>query len=97
MHNHPWNFLTFILYGGYWCSVYNSQTKQVRHELIRQFSFRYMNKKHYHKLNGIINPTYTLVITGPNTKNWGYNVNEKYIDHETYRKLKYEKKLEDIK
>lgn len=100
-HDHPWNFLSFVLWGGYseewrpanedWMfrkgfSLYKSKR--------RPGTFVYHNAKDFHKLTLLKGSAWTLVFTfGKRRPSWGYQTEHGWIDHKAYRELKYEGKL----
>ena len=94
-HNHPWEFTTFILKGGYVSKNYfpfplitNSVIKYTQECLPLDRVKGSIDI--YHKIR-LIRPTYTLVFTGPRINNdWGYLVDGKHIDAEEYRRRKYQ-------
>jgi len=63
LHNHPWNFWSFVLKGSY--------------------TERLPNFK--------LNPRFAGTHQYRDT--WGYEVNKKFVDHETYRQMKHNNQL----
>jgi len=89
LHNHPWNFLNIILKGYY------------VEELEGKLSFRYpgqvakRTKNQFHKIESLLSKSvYTLNIMWGKEEVWGYRVDGKFVDHETYRQLKRKNKYE---
>jgi hypothetical protein len=92
-HNHPFNFMSIILSGGY------------REELIefnkdgmfrfcdsvfkKPFSVLFRSRQTYHQLVELKEPTLTLVVTGKRGLHWGYLVNGNLIGHREYRRRKH--------
>lgn len=91
-HNHPWNFVSLVLWGGYVETLYDYKERQgwdVRILTRMITSLCYRSRKQFHKFK-LICPTWTLVFTGKDYGEWGYNTNSGYVDKDTYRKLKNE-------
>ena len=96
-HNHPWNFCSLILKGGYYEKHYSTiQPISPDTPFILEkntpgkFLVRYLMD--YHKIQLIDEnvPTWTLVLTGPHKKTWGYLTPKGFLQYETYRKQKNE-------
>lgn len=91
MHDHPWAFMTLILKGGYWEHTphFNSEGKQFA-ELIKWHgpgSIIYHKASEYHWLELDQNkPTTTLFFMGSQKRDWGFLLNNKWVQHETYLK-----------
>lgn len=94
-HNHPWNFTSVVLKGGYvekrtkslWALTQPVQYKYI--EFALPYMIREMKGFHtYHKIR-LLKPTYTLVFTGPRINDdWGYLVDGKHVVADEYRKRK---------
>jgi len=64
-HDHPWNFVTFVLRGSY-CDMFPDGC-----EVLRAPAVRYRSALHRHTV--IPNPTaWTVVLTGPKIRPWGF-------------------------
>jgi len=109
-HNHPWNFYSFILYGGY-KETLTKETSFAQYAMsiifkipcpsytttvdtFKQFSFISRDRLWFHKIS-LLKPTWTLVFTGKNYKDWGYLVDNQHVNFEEYRKNKNEGKYND--
>lgn len=82
LHDHPWNYFSFILKGSYVEETIKGKTLM---------SFGRLTKKDatdFHKISTVIKPTTTLFIIGKRKREWGYNVDGKWVDNITYRKEK---------
>ena len=79
LHDHPWPYATFILRGGYWETTPNGKFwRGAGH-------FRICKANSFHRIElepGVT--TWTLFMPGPKKRNWGFDVNGTWIDHETY-------------
>ena len=89
IHDHPWPYATFILKGGYyeWIPQFNPDgTKNCE---IRKWRgpghFRICSPNSYHRIElkeGI--NAWTLFMPGPQTREWGFLVNNKWIHNDNY-------------
>jgi hypothetical protein len=96
VHDHPWPYCTFILKGGYyeWIPQFNSDgTKNYE---IRKWRgpghFRFCRSTSYHRIElkeGIT--AWTLFMPGPQKRDWGFLVKDKWIQHEKYLKERHVK------
>jgi hypothetical protein len=85
LHNHPWNYVSIILDGGYIELDHNGNSVSRR-----TGSISVKSSESFHKITHLYkSPTKTIVITGPKKQhNWGYLVNGQFAGFKTYRKLK---------
>ena len=95
VHDHPWPYFTLILRGGYyeWIPQFNEEGKKTCE--IRKWRgpghFRFCKANSYHRIElhpGIT--AWTLFMPGPQKKEWGFWVNNKWIHNEQYLKERYE-------
>lgn len=84
LHNHPWAFVSFILSGGYY--------EDIGRHSGSVFLPGFWNAKEAHQYHRItlLKPTTTLVFAMGPRQPWGYSVDGKHVDHNTYRKMKNE-------
>ncbi len=87
LHDHPWSFWSVILKGGYIELTESGRN----HRRFLHMAFRKKNTPH--KIEVLIHPTWSLVITGPGGRQWGYKVGNIWIDNIAYRQMKRENKL----
>ena len=72
LHDHPWNFVSLILRGGYVERRLDPTTMRVteRHRV------RWVNRVRTHDAHAITTllrvPTWTLLLVGPRRRTWGY-------------------------
>jgi len=93
IHDHPWPYATLILKGGYWEWVpqYDSSCKRVG-EIAKWRGpghFRICSANSFHRIE--IDPTvdcWTLFMPGPQKREWGFMVKDKWVHHEDYLKEK---------
>ena len=48
----------------------------------------YRTKKVPHMIGAVVKPTYSLVITGPGGREWGYTTKDGWKNHSQYREEK---------
>jgi len=97
VHDHPWPYATLILKGGYyeWVPVFNSNNEKIA-EMVHWRGpghFRTCSATSYHRIE--LDPDvecWTLFMPGPQRREWGFLVNNKWIHNDTYLKYKAEEK-----
>ena len=95
VHDHPWPYATLILKGGYWewLPQFNSKGEKVG-ELSAWRGpghFRVCGAKSYHRIE--LDPSvdcWTLFMPGPQQRDWGFLVKNKWVQNEEYLKAKHE-------
>ena len=89
VHDHPWPYATLILAGGYyeWVPVFNSLGIKINE--IRYWRgpghFRICSPNSYHRIElkeGVT--AWTLFMPGPQTREWGFLVKNKWIHNDNY-------------
>ena len=83
LHDHPWDFITIILRGGYW-----EHTPEGKN-WYKPFSIIYRKATDLHRIE--LNPNtdvWTLFIPFRKTRQWGFKTEKGWIDHETYNSEK---------
>jgi len=95
VHDHPWPYATLILKGGYyeWLPQFDSKGNKIAEMCvwIGPGSFRICRANSYHRIE--LDPSvtaWTLFMPGPKKRDWGFLVNNKWIQHEQYLKERYE-------
>lgn len=89
VHDHPWPYATLILKGGYyeWIPQFNEQgimTGEVRHWR-GPGHFRICSPNSYHRIELKPDVTaWTLFMPGPQKREWGFLVNNRWIKHDQY-------------
>ena len=80
LHDHPWNYRTIILYGGYW--EYTENSKMWKGPL----SYIYSPATRFHRIELDKNTPYcwTLFIPGIRIREWGFKIKDKWVPHEKY-------------
>jgi hypothetical protein len=74
-HNHPWNFLTFVIKGSYTDVSLNTSNGEVTWDKLKRFSIRYRPASHMHYVDVPKEGAWTIMITGPKAQKWGFWVN----------------------
>jgi len=89
VHDHPWPYATLILRGGYyeWVPEFNSLGEKIGE--IRHWRgpghFRICRPTSYHRIELDPNVTaWTCFMPGPQRREWGFLVNNKWIHNEQY-------------
>ena len=95
VHDHPWPYATLILKGGYyeWLPQFDSKGNKIAEMCVWRGpgSFRVCRANSYHRIE--LDPSvtaWTLFMPGPKKRDWGFLVNNKWIQHEHYLKERYE-------
>lgn len=93
MHDHPWHFESRIMSGSYRedCSLYPDYDVVWSREYTAGDTIKH-HAQDVHKLTLTSKEVWTFVITWGRPRVWGYQTEQGWIDHETYRKLKNEGK-----
>lgn len=65
-HDHPWNFLTFVLKGGY------TDVGPEKSEHLKAFAVQYRSAEHQHHVVPDNDGAWSLMITGPVVRPWGF-------------------------
>ncbi len=89
VHDHPWPYATLILAGRYyeWVPVFNTLGKKINE--IKYWRgpghFRICSPNSYHRIELKEGATaWTLFMPGPQKREWGFLVNNKWIQNEKY-------------
>ena len=89
VHDHPWPYATLILKGGYyeWTPIFNNDGQKIAETVQWRGAghFRTCSATSYHRIE--LDPTvecWTMFMPGPQTREWGFLVNNKWIHNDTY-------------
>jgi hypothetical protein len=89
VHDHPWPYATLIIKGGYWEWIpqFDSQGKKRNEIAVWRDAghFRICSANSYHRIE--LDPEiecWTLFMPGPQKREWGFLVNNKWIQNEQY-------------
>lgn len=77
LHDHPWWFITLILKGGYTDLSHNN-------EHLSQGSIRFRKAEHQHSVKVGKGGAWTVLLTGPKTRKWGFQVGKKWKKSNKY-------------
>jgi hypothetical protein len=77
-HDHPWSFTTFVLKGGYTDSSPSGE------EHLRAPAIRHRKAEHQHTVFPDPGCAWTVIITGPKTRQWGFWVKGKFVKSYRY-------------
>ena len=91
VHDHPWPYATIILKGGYyeWIPEFNSAGEKIGEKRMWRGPghFRVCSATSYHRIElceGV--DCWTMFMPGPQRREWGFLVNNKWIHNEQYLK-----------
>jgi len=94
VHDHPWPYATLILKGGYYEYTPNFEDGKMVGETKHWRGpghFRICTSNSYHRIELVFGITaWTLFMPGPHTREWGFLVNNKWIQNNQYLKERYE-------
>lgn len=77
-HDHPWGFRTFVLKGGY------RDESPTGSEHLRAPATRYRPATHQHTVFPDPGGAWTIIVTGPKVRNWGFWVRGKFVKMNKY-------------
>lgn len=99
LHDHPWPYRTFILTGGYWEHSFNPEYRKSEHiEPFIKSAFNKTRKKWYGPFSSFKRgakwthavelkderPAWTLFMTGPKERSWGFHTDKGWCWHNHY-------------
>jgi len=97
VHDHPWSYTTLILKGGYyeWVPIFDDNNRKISEVASwrKPGHFRTCSANSYHRIE--LDPAiecWTLFMPGKQTKEWGFLVDNKWVENEKYLQGKYERK-----
>jgi hypothetical protein len=93
VHDHPWPYATLILKGGYyeWVPEFNSQGAKISETRYWRGPghFRICSANSYHRIELKADvDCWTMFMPGPQKREWGFLVNNKWIHNDEYIKQK---------
>lgn len=77
-HDHPWDFVTFVLKGGY------LDSSPAGDEHLRAPAVKYRSAEHQHTVFPDPGGCWTIIVTGPKIRKWGFWVNGKFVKMNKY-------------
>ena len=89
VHDHPWPYATLILKGGYneWVPVFDNTGKKIDEVCYWRGPghFRISGSNSYHRIELVEGVTpWTMFMPGPQRREWGFLVNNRWIHNEKY-------------
>jgi hypothetical protein len=72
-HDHPWDFVTFVIKGGY--KDFNDNA--IEH--LKAPTVQHRSAFHKHTVVPDLGGCWTIVVTGPKIRHWGFWLNDKFI------------------
>ena len=97
VHDHPWSYTTLILKGGYyeWVPIFDDNNKKISEVASwrKPGHFRTCSANSYHRIE--LDPAiecWTLFMPGKQTREWGFLVDNKWVENEKYLEGKYEER-----
>jgi len=93
VHDHPWPYATLILKGGYWEWIPEFDSNGNKLTEIRYWRgpghFRICKSRSFHRIELDPNITcWTMFMPGPQQRNWGFLVKDRWIPHNIYLEQK---------
>ena len=92
LHDHPWEFRTIILAGGYW----EHREEGTYWRGPGSYIYAPINTFHRVELDKNIPYCWTLFIPSLSTRDWGFKTVKGWIQHEEYFKMKKKAKIHPI-
>lgn len=82
LHDHPWNFRTLVLLGGYWDCTEEGKV------WIGPFNYKYYDAESFHRieLDKKTNYCWALIFPSKKIKDWGFKTKEGFIQHDIFLK-----------
>ena len=86
LHDHPWSFFTMVLRGGYTELIpYREDPHYKTSKVVNWWAFRRAEHIHTVHVHAWHIPTWTLVITGPKRRPWGFYTRKGWVPHYEYQ------------
>lgn len=86
MHDHPWNFWSLIVWGGYTERVPNETAPGTKRQIFHTFMLNRKKAQEPHLISSVLPNTWTLVVTGRKVRHWGFWTPNAWIPWRTYVK-----------
>jgi len=85
-HDHPWAFTSYILNGGYVERVFGGLNHRLATRVRRNKGDTFRKRpEDMHYIESVEPDTWTLIITGPVVRDWGFRVNGNWIHHTEHK------------
>lgn len=93
MHDHPWDYTRIIL-SGFYDECFINEAGRQESTVTTPWKIIKRKAEMLHTIRELYTKrVFTLFITGRKRREWGYRVDNQWIDHVTYRRLKNEGRL----
>lgn len=79
LHNHPWDFVSVLLTGGYAETTLGGHMEEYWAPCLLA-----REAKTFHRLTLLDGPMWTFVTTGPVINTWGFLTDEGFVNHREY-------------
>lgn len=89
MHDHPWSFFSFLLWGSYqeW-SAFAPNWNSVKEQVFPAYSLVRHHRTDAHRIRLLTPHVWSFVVAWGKTYPWGYQTEHGWMDHERYREWK---------
>jgi hypothetical protein len=82
LHNHPWNFVSIVLWGGYKEVIEDGdETRLAKH---RWLSWHKIPASAFHRIVSVKPYTFTMMVTGRRIQPWGFKTDKGWVDWRQY-------------
>lgn len=78
MHNHPWDFVSVLLHGGYKETTLDGEQEYWAPCIIKR------EARDFHRLTLLDGPVWSFVKTGPVINHWGFLTEDGFVGHHDY-------------
>lgn len=83
LHDHAWNYIAMVISGGYVEYLDKDQKDGSIFEM-RPWKPVYRDAERRHAVHPYIKPTWSILVTGPETREWGFWVKGKFRKRNKY-------------
>jgi hypothetical protein len=85
LHDHPFNFTSTILRGGYIESVARTDAPKLSAMMAwPRWSTHRMTQEMCHRIEAVAPRTLTLILVGRRRSSWGFYTDQGYVEHDEY-------------
>lgn len=96
-HSHPWNFISLVLKGGYWETLFGSgRTHRVAGSIVHRTVDDFHQVDQIDLVSGEPTGCWTLVVAYGRKQHWGYKMGCLVVPHDEYRVAKNAGKLDTL-
>lgn len=87
-HDHPWPFISLILSGSYEEVTFTGPQELGHYQLRKRGSAHFMSTRKAHRITDVQGILWTLVLTGPRIREWGFWTDEGWLHWRDYNQRK---------